>query len=107
TREDLYQVLAYCRALGIPRGALVQVGAEPGSTVTVRDGSTRIEVLPIRLDGQEPARVEAAMAALAERLADLLLEDVRPSRVLTRSARWPALARALPPGDSRERALRL
>ncbi|WP_158264974.1 McrC family protein [Blastopirellula marina] len=49
--SDLYQMLAYCRVMGIDRGLLITVGQGAPRTYQVCDGETSIEVIPVDLDG--------------------------------------------------------
>lgn len=69
--QDLYQMLAYCRVLRVPWGAIIRVGEGPSRTIQVRDAATRIEVLWVSLFG-EICEVERSILALAERLKAML-----------------------------------
>lgn len=66
--EDLYQLLAYCTALGLPEGHLVYAkGNAPHTSHHVRHAGTVLHQHAIDLD-QRPARLLAEIDALARRM---------------------------------------
>jgi 5-methylcytosine-specific restriction enzyme subunit McrC len=66
---DLYQMLAYCTALGLPVGHLVYAkGNEPEQTLVVRGSKVEIVTQALDLD-QLPADLLAQVESLAERVA--------------------------------------
>jgi len=66
---DLYQMLAYCTALGLPAGHLIYAkGNEPQARHTVRHAGTVITQHALELD-EEPSRLLAAVGRIAARLA--------------------------------------
>ncbi|MGW3248449.1 McrC family protein [Streptomyces sp. NPDC001070] len=66
---DLYQMLAYCTALGLPDGHLVYAkGNEPHAAHRVRNAGITIHQHALDLD-QPPAGLLAEVRGLAERLA--------------------------------------
>ena len=66
---DYYQLLAYCTALGQPRGVLIYSADEgvPLTTIKVVAGSQVLEVTPLDLGGDRQL-MEEALVNLAERL---------------------------------------
>lgn len=95
SREDLYQMIAYCRALSVPRGVLIQVGRGESSSIAVRDQATEIEVLHIDLSGT-PRQVSEQLAQVAVCLVDLLKAETRPTKKLETSRRWSEIEPRLP-----------
>jgi 5-methylcytosine-specific restriction enzyme subunit McrC len=67
--EDLYQVLAYCTALGIRSGHLVYAAGGPARTLVVRNAGVRIHahVVPLSAPRDE---VSASVGALGDRITD-------------------------------------
>lgn len=66
---DLYQMLAYCTALGLPRGHLVHAGGgAPRGAHRVRGAGVVLHRHALDLD-QPPERLLAAVRELAARLA--------------------------------------
>lgn len=75
---DLYQVLAYCHALGIGEAVLVHPASEraPSGSVAVRGpGNVRVYYLALDLGGG-PAQLEAQGSALAEAVLALAARAV-------------------------------
>jgi 5-methylcytosine-specific restriction enzyme subunit McrC len=65
---DLYQLLAYCVASGLPGGLLIYaVGERPERTYTVSHAGKRLEVVTLALDGS-PQEVLGRVRELAERV---------------------------------------
>lgn len=79
---DLYQVLAYCHALGLAQAVLVHPASEqaPEGTVSIRGpGDVQVHYLALDLRG-DPAQVEDQGWALARRIeAVLSVEEARRS----------------------------
>jgi 5-methylcytosine-specific restriction enzyme subunit McrC len=70
---DLYQLLAYCVALGLPRGLLIYAGPRaPQKEVVFRQG-TELEVIGVDLAG-EPDELMARSRAAAQHLVEQALE---------------------------------
>lgn len=66
--EDLYQMLAYCTALGLPEGHLVYAkGNAPHASHRVRRAGTVLHQHALNLD-QQPAELLAEIGALARRM---------------------------------------
>jgi len=70
-REDLYQMLAYCRVMGIDRGLLITAGERTSRTYAVRDGETTIDVVSVDLDGTI-ANIQKSIEYLAEWIRNCL-----------------------------------
>ncbi len=70
---DLYQMVAYCRALGAPIGVLVYASAKE-RTITVPNGGPLIHVLRCEPDG-EPGELRHRLSALASALTRLVDES--------------------------------
>ncbi|MCX4998893.1 McrC family protein [Streptomyces longwoodensis] len=91
---DLYQMLAYCTALGLPTGHLVYAkGNEPQVRHTIRGAGTVIVQHALELD-EEPARVLEEVARVAACLAvpipnEPCSSDARVTGVITQ--RTPSL----------------
>lgn len=68
-REDLYQMVAYCRAIGVDRGVLVYADVREDS-LRVRNGGPSIELMRLDPDG-EPADLDSRLASLSERIVRL------------------------------------
>lgn len=64
--DDVYQLAAYCQALGIPRGALVYASARE-ETFVVRHGGPEIGVFAMDPDG-EPAQLRERLRVLGNGL---------------------------------------
>lgn len=71
--SDYYQLLAYCTALGLPRGVLIycEVGhaAAPAKTVQVRNTNTVLETARVRLSGS-PKEISEEFARLTRQLLE-------------------------------------
>ncbi|WP_063786014.1 McrC family protein [Streptomyces sp. MMG1533] len=68
-QADLYQMLAYCTALGLPAGHLIYAkGNEPQALHTVRGTGTAIIQHALELD-EEPSRILAAVERIAACMA--------------------------------------
>lgn len=66
--EDVHQVLAYCRALGLRRGAIVQVGPPMGRmTFPIVDGQNVVSCYSLSLPDR-PKLVDAEMDWLVEQI---------------------------------------
>nr|WP_165490118.1 hypothetical protein [Propioniciclava sinopodophylli] len=71
---DYYQLLAYCTALGLPRGVLVYCDAGEGTElparrVQVRNVATRLDTIRVPLSGS-PGRISEALDHVALQLQD-------------------------------------
>lgn len=69
--SDCYQLLAYCRVLGIERGMIITAADSGASQLEVRDGGTVIEVVPLSLS-QPWESINASVAALTSRIRSRL-----------------------------------
>ncbi|MEK8143849.1 hypothetical protein NKH18_23745 [Streptomyces sp. M10(2022)] len=82
---DLYQMLAYCTALGLSDGHLVYArGYEPGTTHRVRHAGIRIHQHALALE-QSPDELLASIASIARLMAE--------GAVTTRAAEEPVRRR--------------
>lgn len=72
TPGDLYQMLAYCRILKIPRGILIVPG-NAGATYRVNDGVTTIEVVPIDLS-RPISEINCLLSELGDRIVRTLAD---------------------------------
>ncbi len=61
---DLYQMLAYCRVLGVRQGLLICLGTGSLRKYVVRDGGTTITVVAVDLSG-DPEQLQASLRRLA------------------------------------------
>jgi 5-methylcytosine-specific restriction enzyme subunit McrC len=68
-RADLYQIVSYCRAMGVAQGVLVYADVDE-TRLVVRDGGPTVHVLRLAIDG-DLREVRAALDALADRLRAL------------------------------------
>lgn len=69
--SDLYQILAYCTVLGLPRGHLVYAKGETEATTHVVNGPQNVEITQHALDlSLPPALLLGQISALAAHLAD-------------------------------------
>lgn len=75
---DLYQMLAYCVALGLRRGVLLYADAEE-TTYLVGPAGVEIHVLRFDANG-EPGEIHARASGLAERLTHLAEDNFRANR---------------------------
>jgi 5-methylcytosine-specific restriction enzyme subunit McrC len=76
-RDDLYQMVAYCAALGVPRGHLVYAASPTGRLVhEVRRGGVQVVQHALDLDAP-PAELLAAVDRLADELAADIPEPIR------------------------------
>ena len=81
-RSDLYQMLAYCHALDLPRGVLVHPATEaiPQATVLIRGaGQVCVHYLALDLRG-DPQELACQSRALADQVEAILMLDESPSR---------------------------
>lgn len=69
TPGDLYQMLAYCRILQVPRGLLITVGEAGRRSFRVKDNSTTIDVFPVPLS-HSIGEIEGTLVALARHVLD-------------------------------------
>lgn len=69
--SDLYQMLTYCRVLGIANGVLLTVGKEQERLYEVLDGFTTIEVIPMDLRGTI-TDIDDSLLRLVSRLRELV-----------------------------------
>ncbi|WP_160174395.1 McrC family protein [Archangium violaceum] len=75
---DLYQMLAYCVALGLRRGVLLYADAEE---TTYLIGPAGVEIHVLRFDASgEPEEIHARVKVLAERLIHLAEDNFRANR---------------------------
>lgn len=68
---DLYQLVAYCRVLGITQGVIIVPGKSSDLVYRVADGVTRIDVLSINLSGAI-AEIDQSLLNLANKLSSML-----------------------------------
>lgn len=64
-RNDLYQMLSYCRILNIRHGVMITVGSNQSQTYEVTDRQTMIHVYPLDLDGSIDS-IRESLAKLCE-----------------------------------------
>jgi 5-methylcytosine-specific restriction enzyme subunit McrC len=76
--QDLYQMSAYCMALGLRHGVLLYAEAEE-TTHVVNMSGVHIHILRLDLSG-EPEDIHARARRLAGRLAQLAAENLRARR---------------------------
>lgn len=72
-REDLYQLLAYCSVLGLPKGLLIYASEHPPETYTVRQVGIGLEIVGINMDAG-PSEIEAQARGAARRLVEQATE---------------------------------
>jgi 5-methylcytosine-specific restriction enzyme subunit McrC len=66
--QDLYQILAYCSALGIHSGHLVYAAGAPSPVLIVRNAAVRIQTHVVPL-ADAPKRILHAVASVAAQIA--------------------------------------
>jgi 5-methylcytosine-specific restriction enzyme subunit McrC len=72
-REDLYQLLAYCSVLGLPKGILIYASEHPPETYTVRQVGIGLEIVGINMDA-DPSDIETQARGAAGRLFEQATE---------------------------------
>lgn len=90
THPDLYQMLAYCTALGLPSGMLIYAGDAPAQTHVVERSGIRLEVAGLQLNGPRE---------------EILGRTKAMARRLVRSARRHRSGRSAPVGHLSPEAL--
>lgn len=73
--NDLYQMLAYCRILCVKHGVLITLGDHATRRFEVCDGETKIEVVPVNLDGSL-LDVERSIVRLTHHFRDRMTAPV-------------------------------
>jgi 5-methylcytosine-specific restriction enzyme subunit McrC len=78
---DLYQLLAYCVALGLPRGLLIYAEAGADRIETVKEAGTELEIVSVDL-----ARPWREVLAQTRRAARMLIMQAESAPVILRRA---------------------
>ena len=64
---DLYQLLAYCASLGLPRGLLIYASEQPPGRHVVERAGISLEIVGVKMDGA-PRDLDAPVRRAARRL---------------------------------------